>query len=128
MVTPHFGNTQKNKCFFLKITSLIYNEWNVNCRDKNIIIIIPSLTVPLAALPRAVSSCRDLRRRISIQNQERLYNHHVHDDDYHEDFDDEYDVIADYRDADFDICAPDDMNVHRSFEGVNGQRRVGRGQ
>ena len=84
--------------------------------------------MPLAALPRAVSSCRVLRRRTSIQNQERLYNHHVHDDDYHEDFDDEYDVIADYRDADFDICAPDDMNVHRSFEGVSGQRGVGRGQ
>ena len=76
--------------------------------------------MPLAALPRAVSSCRDLRRRISIQNQERLYNHHVHDD--------EYDVVAYYRDADFDICAPDDMNVHRIFEGVNGQRGVGRGQ
>ena len=45
------------------------------------IIIIPSLTVPLAALPRAVSSCRDLRRRISIQNQERLYNDYAYDDD-----------------------------------------------
>ena len=52
------------------------------CRDKNIIIIIiPSLTVPLAVLPRAVSSCRVLRGRISIQNQERLYNDHAHDDD-----------------------------------------------
>ena len=49
---------------------------------RKVVIIIPSLTVPLAALPRAVSSCRVLRRRISIQNQERLYNdHHAHDDD-----------------------------------------------
>ena len=59
--------------------------------------------MPLAALPRAVSSCRVLRRRISIQNQERLYKDHghyddggtknqemlynSHDDDYLEDFD-----------------------------------------
>ena len=48
---------------------------------RKVVIIIPSLTVPLAALPRAVSSCRVLRRRISIQNQERLYNDHAHDDD-----------------------------------------------